>query len=134
VLSLIEYKQAEKIIFLHSCNVADLSTFASFATSLNTSAKAFVFIAMGSQRADAPSIKIKKVDHSIRVNPIFVRVAVATQASPIVTFRAFYGMATPSMRPRHLIRRPRLGFATREQINTIVVATRFFRPSVSIYS
>jgi hypothetical protein len=81
VLSLIEYRQAEKIIFLHSCNVADFSTFPRLATSLNTSAKVFVFMATGSQRAEEPKVKIKNVEHTICVNVIFDVVAVAIRAS-----------------------------------------------------
>lgn len=80
VLSVIEYKQAEKITFLHSCNVADLSTFACFAASLNTWAKAFVFMASGSQRADAPKAKIKAIDHNNCVSAILDAVAFAILA------------------------------------------------------
>src|ERR1700722_16885985 len=60
VLSLIEYKQAEKTTFLHSCNVADLSTFARFAKSLNTSANVFVFMAIGSEWAGMLKLNTKQ--------------------------------------------------------------------------
>src|SRR5579862_1112827 len=82
VLSLTEYRHAEKITFLHSCNVADLSTLPRFAISLNTSAKPFVFMAIGSQRADVLTVRIKKIEHSICVSVLFAA-AVAMRASQV---------------------------------------------------